>query len=330
MKADLELKFSVANYHRTRPLLDGKMKTEGIKPAYYAAAPGEACLRPIYEEFDVAEMSLSWYAMARARNEPVYALPIFPLRMFVQAYIFCGADSGIETPRDLIGKRIGMDRYRLTIGLWARGILQEHHGVRPNQVQWFTADPEGAGFQAPADVEVTATGEDAEDMLLKGDVDALISPNVPDSFRAGDPRIRRLFEPCRPAVEQYFAATGIFPITHTLVVREELLEREPWIVDSLVKAFEAADACCRSEYQYPKRLFFPTAQLILEEEEQRFGKNPWQEGLAPNAHTLDKFMEYAAAQGYTPRVLGIAEAFWPGIKAADASKRPTARRVGAA
>jgi 4,5-dihydroxyphthalate decarboxylase len=161
-------------------------------------------------------------------------------------------------------------------------------------------------------------------------VEALISPNVPDSFRAGDPRIRRLFEPCRSAVEQYFAATGIFPITHTLVVREELLEREPWIVDSLVNAFEAADAFCRREYDYPKRLFFPTAQLILEAEEQRFGKNPWQEGLAPNAHTLDKFMQYAAAQGYTTRVLGIAEAFWPGIKAVDAFERPTARLVGAA
>ena len=330
MKADLELTLSVADYHRTRPLLDGDVKLAGIKPSFYTAARGEACLRPVYEEFDVAEMSLSWYAMARSRNEPVYALPIFPMRMFVQPYIYCGANSGIKEPRDLIGKRIGMDRYRLTIGLWARGILQERHGVSPNQLHWFTTDPEGAGFQAPADIKVTVTGEDAEDMLLKGDVDALISPNVPDSFRAGDPRIRRLFEPCRPAVEQYFAATGIFPITHTLVIREELLEREPWIADSLVNAFEAADAFCRSEYDYPKRLFFPTAQLILEEEEQRFGKNPWQEGLAPNARTLDKFMQYAAAQGYTPRVLSIAEAFWPGIKAADASERPTARLVGVA
>ena len=330
MKADLKLTLSIADYHRTRPLLDGNVKLSGISPSFYTAARGEACLRPVYEEFDVAEMSLSWYAMARARNEPVYALPIFPMRMFAQPYIYCGANSGIEQPRDLAGKRIGMDRYRLTIGLWARGILQEHHGVRPNQMHWFTTDPEGAGFQAPPDVEVTVTGQDAEEMLLKGDVDALISPNVPDAFRAGDPRIRRLFEPCRPAVEQYFAATGIFPITHTLVVREELLEREPWIVESLVDGFAAADAFCRSEYDYPKRLLFPTAQLILEEEEQRFGKNPWQEGLAPNARNLDKFMQYAAAQGYTPRVLGTAEAFWPGIKALEGSKRPAARLAGAA
>lgn len=323
MKADLDLTISLADYHRTRPLLDGDVKFAGIKPSFYSAARGEACLRPVYEEFDVAEMSLSWYAMARSRNEPVYALPIFPMRMFAQPYIYCGANSRIKEPRDLVGKRIGMDRYRLTIGLWARGILQEQYGVKPSEVSWFTTDPEGAGFAVPADVKVTVTGQDAEEMLLKGDVDALISPNVPDSFRAGDPRIRRLFAPCRPVVEQYFAATGIFPITHTLVVREELLAREPWIAGSLTEAFAAADAFCRREYDYPKRLFFPTAQLILEEEEQRFGKNPWAEGLTPNAHTLDKFMQYAAEQGYTPRVLSIAETFWPGVSA-------NARLAGAA
>ena len=114
------------------------------------------------------------------------------------------------------------------------------------------------------------------------------------------------------------------------MVREELLAREPWIVDSLVKAFEAADAFCREEYEYPKRLFFPTAQLILEEEGRRFGRNPWQEGLAPNAHTLDKFMQYAAAQGYTPRVLSIPESFWPGTKPVAASERSRGHLVGAA
>jgi 4,5-dihydroxyphthalate decarboxylase len=321
MTANLELKFSIADYHRTRPLMNGSVKVDGIKPSFYAAAPGEACLRPIYEEYDVAEMSLSWYVMARARSEPVYALPIFPLRMFIHPYIYCGVNSAIREPRDLIGKRVGMDLYRLTVGLWARGILEERHGVTPSQIHWFTSEAEGAGFEVPVDVKVTIANDNVEAMLLRGDVDALISPNVPNCFRAGDPRIRRLFEPCRPVVEQYFAETGIFPITHTVVVREELLRREPWIAGSLVKAFDTADAVCRKEYDYPKRLSFPTSVLLLEEEEQRFGKDPWQNGLAPNAHTLAKFMEYAAAQGYTPRVLSLEEAFWPGAKASDTAQQ---------
>jgi len=321
MKPDLELKFSVADYHRTRPLLNGKVKIEGIKPDFHAAAPGEACLRPVYEEFDIAEMSLSWYAMTRARNEPVYALPIFPLRMFVQPYIHCSINSGIKEPRDLIGKRVGMDRYRLTVGLWARGILQESYGIEPHQIDWFTGEAEGAGFETPAGIKITVANEDPEQLLLRGEVDALISPNVPKSFRAGDPRIRLLFDPCRPAVEQYFAETKMFPITHTVVVREELLQREPWIVDSLVNAFDAADALCRKEYDYPKRLSFPTSVLLLDEEERKFGKNPWQNGLAANAHTLEKFMQYAAAQGYTPRVLSIEECFWPGAQASASKPR---------
>jgi 4,5-dihydroxyphthalate decarboxylase len=329
MTTNLQLKFSVADYHRTRPLMDGSVEVDGVKPIFYAAAPGEACLRPIYEEYDVAEMSLSWYVMARARNEPVWALPIFPLRMFIHAYIYCGANSGIEEPRDLIGKRVGMDLYRLTVGLWARGILQERHGVTPSQIHWVTSEPEGAGFQVPGDVEVTIANRNVEEMLLRGEVDALISPNVPGSFRAGDRRIRRLFQPCRPVVEQYFADTGIFPITHTVVVREELLQREPWLAGSLIKAFDTADAACRKEYDYPKRLSFPTSVLLLEEEERRFGKNPWQNGMAPNAHTLAKFMQYAAEQGYTPRTLSLEEAFWPCTKATDAAPQPSRRLMGA-
>jgi len=329
MTADLDLRFSIADYHRTMPLLNGSVRVDGIRPSFYASAPGEACLRPVYEEYDVAEMSLSWYVMARARNEPVYALPIFPLRMFIHAYIYCGANSGIGEPRDLIGKRVGMDLYRLTVGLWARGILQENHGVTPSQICWFTSGAEGAGFEVPADVEVTITDDNVEEMLLRGDVDALISPNVPNSFRAGDPRIRRLFQPCRQVVEQYFAETGIFPITHTVVVREDLLRREPWIAGSLIRAFDTADAACRKEYDYPKRLSFPTSMLLLEEEEQRFGKNPWQNGMAPNAHTLAKFMQYAAEQGYTRRVLSLEEAFWPGAKTSDAAQQPLRRLMNA-
>jgi 4,5-dihydroxyphthalate decarboxylase len=324
MKTELELRFSVADYHRTRPLLDGEVKMEGIKPNFHPAARGEACLRPIYEEFDVAEMSLSWYVMARARNEPVYALPIFPLRMFVQAYIFCGANSGIAEPRDLIGKRVGMDLYRLTVGLWSRGILEEHYGVKPDQIHWFTSQAEGAGFQIPSGVKVTLANEDVEDMLLHGAVDAVIAPNVLESFRAGDPRVRRLFTPCRPVIERYFADTGIFPITHTVVVGERLLRREPWIADRIIEAFDAADAVCRAEYDYPKRLSFPTAVLLLDEEAQRFGKNPWQNGLALNAHTLETFMRYAAAQGYVPRAPSLGEVFWP-----EAKQLPTERLVAA-
>jgi 4,5-dihydroxyphthalate decarboxylase len=329
MMGDLELKFSVADYHRTRPLLNGDVTLEGIRPSFHAAAPGEACLRPVYEEFDVAEMSLSWYVMARDRGEPVYALPIFPLRMFVQPYIYYRPNAGIADPRDLIGKRVGIDLYRLTVGLWARGILQEHYGVSPDEIHWFTSEPEGAGFQVPAKLKLTQANEDPEKLLLNGEIDALIAPNVPKSFRSGDKRIRRLFQRCRESIEDYFEKTKIFPITHTVVVREDLLLKEPWIAERVVHAFQEANDICRKEYEYPKRLSFPTSALILEEEERKFGKDPWAHGLEANRHILETFMDYAVSQGYTGRRLDIGDAFWPKSALSAGSKETHPSLVGA-
>jgi len=302
----------LADYHRTRPLLSGEVTADRIKLKPQRAIPGEACLRPVYEEFDIAEMSMSWYMMARCRKEPVIALPIFPLRMQIHPYIFCSSSSGIERPEDLKGKRIGMDQYRLTVGLWARGILQEYYGVRPGDCHWVTSEPEGAGFQLPASVKITVQNELTEALLLRGEIDALIPPNVVPSFHAKDSRIRRVFKDPRAAVNEYFRKTKIFPITHALVVRQSLFDQHPWLVSSLLNAFTEAEKLCRKSYDYAKRLALPTAVLILEEEEETFGANPWGHGLTPeNLVVLEKFVQYAEEQGYIPYRPQLSELFAP-------------------
>jgi 4,5-dihydroxyphthalate decarboxylase len=312
MTQDLELTLMLADYHRTRPILSGEVSAKGIKFSPRPAVPGEACLRPVYEEFDIAEMSLSWYMMARGRNEPVTALPIFPLRMQIHPYIFCSTLSGIERPEDLKGKKIGMDEYRLTVGLWARGILQEYHGVRPEECEWFTSSPERAGYKPPANVKITVVDKPTEDLLLSGELDALIPPNIVPSFRAKDPRIRRVFRDIRTTVNEYFRKTKIFPITHTLVVRQSLLEEHPWLVSSLLSAFTEAEKLCRKSYDYAKRLAFPSAVLILEEEDETFGANPWVHGLTPeNKVVLEKFVQYANEQGYISLRPPLSELFAP-------------------
>ncbi|HEX4987230.1 MAG TPA: hypothetical protein VFW91_00500 [Candidatus Binatia bacterium] len=312
MAKEVELTLMLADYHRTRPLLSGEVTVDGVKLNPQRAVPGEACMRPVYEEFDIAEMSLSWYMMARCRNEPVIALPIFPLRMQIHPYIFCGTASGIKGPEDLKGKKIGMDEYRLTVGLWARGILREYHGVRPEECQWFTSSPERAGYQPPAGVNITVVDEPAEALLLRGEIDALIPPNIVPSFRAKDPRIRRVFKDPRTTVNEYFGKTKIFPITHTLVVRQSLFDEHPWLVSSLVNAFTEAEERCLKSYDYAKRLAFPSAVLILEEEEETFGKNPWAHGLTPeNQIVLEKFVQYAHEQGYIPYRPKISDLFAP-------------------
>ena len=312
MPKDLELTLMLADYHRTQPLLSGAVAVDGVRFRPKAAVPGEACLRPVYEEFDVAEMSLSWYVMARSRREPVIALPVFPLRMFVHPYVFCSASSDIVSPKDLEGKRVGMDEYRLTVGLWARGILQEYYGVKPEDMFWTTSAPEGAGFVPPEGVRITVQDESTEALLLNGELDALIPPNIPQSFRLRDPRIRRVFADSRKAVTEYFAQTGIFPITHTLVARQSLVDEHRWLVERIVDAFERAEKLCREAYQYPKRVYFPTSVLLLEEEEEVFGENPWEHGLNErNRRTLEKFLQYAEEQGYIPCRPKVQEIFAP-------------------
>ena len=312
MTRDLELTLLLADYHRTRPILDGDVTARGIKLQRRRAETGEACMRPVYEEFDIAEMSLSWYTMARCRKEPVIALPIFPLRMQIHPYIFCSPSSAIERPEDLKGKKIGMDQYRLTVGLWARGILQEDYGVSPEECEWFTSEPEGAGYQPSPNVKITVAGKSAEAMLLNGKIDALIPPNIVASFRAKDARIRRLFKDPRATINEYFRRTKIFPITHTLVVRQTLFDENPWLVSSLLDAFNEAEERCRKSYEYAKRVAFPSAVLILEEEEEVFGDNPWSHGLtAQNQVVLEKFVQYAHEQGYIPERPPLGELFAP-------------------
>ncbi len=307
-----ELSLMMTRYDRTQPFFSGAVTVDGAQlNVCPPPVQGDACYKPVYEQFDIAEMSLSWYVMARLRGEPLIALPIFPLRMFIQPYLFCREPSAIETPADLRGKKIGIQQYRITVGLWARGILKERHGVDYSANEWITSEPEGAGFQVPGNIKLALKNENLETLLLDGALDALILPNVSKAVRAGDPRIRRVYADCRSAVGDYFQATGIFPITHTIVVHQRLLAKYPWLCHQLVKAFNEADRLCQIDYEYPKRFSFPTAVLFLEEEEKRFGNNPWTHGIEPNRKVLEKFVEYARDQGYIPFQPALDDIFAP-------------------
>ena len=147
--------------------------------------------------------------------------------------------------------------------------------------------------------------------VVAGAVDALLLPNVSKAFRSGDPRIRRVFSDCRAAVFEYFHSTGIFPITHTMVVHERLLKKHPSLCAEVVDAFNRAEGECQRTYEYPKRFSFPTAVLFLEEEEKRFGRNAWQHGLAANRKVLEKFVEYAKDQGYISYKPALDDVFAP-------------------
>jgi 4,5-dihydroxyphthalate decarboxylase len=309
----LPLDIAFSDYDRTRPLVDRRALPAGIEPTYTTRDIGDFCHRPVYEEFDAAEMSLSWYVAARGRGEPVIALPIFPLRMPVQAYMYTRSDAPYTSPTELRGKRIGVMGYRFTVMLWLRGIIEDTWGVRPSEMTWVsTLAAEGAGFVYPKDVPIEVrAGADPQQLLLDGDVDAVFSPVVLQGIIDGDPRLRRLLPDARAACADYYAATKIFPITHTIVVGEALLRREPWIAASLVDAFERAQELCDRDYAEPKFLSAPDAVLTLEAARRDFGSPLYAHRLAPNRHVLETFLRYAHAQGYIARPLDLDTLFAP-------------------
>ncbi len=293
------LTLAVGAYDRTLALLDGRVRPRGLRLDARNEPVGEFCRRPVYEMYDAAEMSFSWYLMARSRGEPVIALPIFPLRMWIHAFLFCLSDDPYAGPHDLVGKRIGVPRYRWTVNLWVRGIFQEHYGIRPEEFRWITTEEEGADFQAPRSIPLTfRAGEDIEALLLHREVDALLLPVTPQLFQQRDPRIRRLFPDCPGEVRNYFDKTGIFPITHTVVMSEALWRDKPWTAESLVEAFKSAQTECAKFYSDSKRLSIVQAPFILEEERATFGPDPWAHGMEPNRHVLETFVRYAHEQGY--------------------------------
>jgi 4,5-dihydroxyphthalate decarboxylase len=303
---------AVADYDRTRPIIDGRVKAEGIALNTETAWIGDFCTRPVYEQYDAAEMSLSWYVAARCRGEPVVALPVFPLRMPVLAYVLVRADAPYEAPRDLRGKRIGAPLYRLTVNLWLRGIFREHYGLAPEDVTWVTCETEGAaGFVIPPEIKVEAAKGGTPDALLeRGEVDAILVPQLPQSFLAGTSKLRRLFRDAQAEMRGFVRRTGIFPITHTVVMKEELARREPWIAENLYRAFaEAQRQCDRFLFADSKHLSLPDAVFLLEEQRAAYGDDPWVQGLGPNRHVIATFLRYAHEQGYIPRVMAVDELF---------------------
>jgi 4,5-dihydroxyphthalate decarboxylase len=312
-RPSLPLNITFCDYDRTRPLVDGSVTLPGIDPTYTLNIGREFCVRPVYEEYDVAEMSFSWYLMARDRGEPVRAFPIFPLRMPPLSHIYVRSDAPYHTPADLRGRRVASEAYRLTVNLWLRGLCSEFYGLEPQDVEWFSSfEDEGAGFVLPDGITLHLDAGDPETLLLDGRVDALFMPNAPDAFTAGDPRIRRLFADHQAENEAYYRKMHGVPMTHVVVAHEDLLEREPWIVGRLVEGFRAAQALVDKAYRRPKFLSIPGALEALERQRRVLGTTTmFTHGLDGNRNLVNAFARYGYEQRYTQRLLDADELFAP-------------------
>jgi 4,5-dihydroxyphthalate decarboxylase len=313
----MRLRFNGVAYDRTLPLISGEVQPEGMELEYVTDLPN-AIFRRMFatEEFDASELSSSNFIIERARGDRRFvAIPVFPSRVFRHNSMYVNVDAGIEQPRDLIGRRVGIPEYLQTANFWARGILQDEYGVRPEELRWVRGDTEKLKLPLPASLDITQAppGRTLSDLLEAGEIDALISPRKPACIEARSPSVRRLF-PDYPRVEaEYFQRTGHFPIMHLVAIRHHVYERDRSIARRLYEAFVEAK---RRAYAGLAEGVFLTTSLPLqiayaEESRATFGDDPFPYGTAANRHTLAAVARYVHEQGMADRVLDVEEIVVP-------------------
>lgn len=318
----LDLTLACGDYDRTRALADGRVRVEGVDLHYVPLEPEEVFFRMArHQEFDAAELSLSTYVVSLFRDGPFVAIPIFPSRMFRHSGVYLNTGAGITAPGDLSGRLVGLPEYQLTALVWIRGILAEHHGLAVTAPRYRTGglhDPgraEKVALNLPPEIDIApvAAGRTLSEMLLAGEIDALYSPRAPRPFQGGDPRVGRLFPDARRAEADYFRATGVFPIMHTVVLRREVYERNRWLARSLTKAFVAAKRVAEQEIRRTAALsiMLPWALEEIADTERLLGADWWTYGLEANRTALDTFLRYAHEQYLAPRLLTAGELFAP-------------------
>lgn len=321
----MKLPLTVAcwDYDRTRALFDGRIEIEGCDANYLSLPVEETFFRALRSsEFDVAELSLSSYTVLRSRRKSPYtAIPVFLSRMFRHSAIYVRRDRGITAPRDLVGKTLGVPEFQLTAPVWVRGILEDEYGVRSSDVSWRTGGVEEPGrhekvsIENGAGINIQPIPSDAtlNQWLVDGRIDGIVAPRAPSAFMNGHPDIVRLFPEFRETEKAYYAKTGIFPIMHVVGIRNELVERHPWLAASVFKAFTRAKNHAQRDLSELAALKATLPWLASEYEETiaLMGNDFWRYGVPGNEAVLDAFLRYHHTQGLSERQMSIGELFAP-------------------
>jgi 4,5-dihydroxyphthalate decarboxylase len=324
--ADLELTFACWDYDRTRPLMDGRVKPDGIELDIKVLRPRETFRRMLdAKEFQASELSLASYAALKGRGEcPFVAVPAALSRIFRHSCIYVRTGAGIQRPEDLRGKRVGTSQWSATALVFMRGMLAHDYGVKSQDMHWFMGglssfvEPPLIPLDLPSNIELDflSDRQTLEQMFEAGELDALLSIYMPKLFVDGSASITRLFPHYKQAEQDYYRRTRIFPIMHTVVLREDVHRAHPWAAQSLYNALlEARDLAVDGLYDSDAlRVALPWLLDHVEETRRVFGNDFWAYGLAPNRPTYEAIGRYVYEQGLSPRVVTADELFAPGIE----------------
>lgn len=253
-------------------------------------------------EFDISEMAIVTYLQGKEIGKPLTALPIFPLRAFPHGAIQYNVDSGVQSPKDLEGRKVGVRAYAGTAGVWARGLLQSEYGVDPSSITWVLNDNEHLDeCPNPSNTELIK-GANLGEMLINGDIAAAIGFQGVEA-----PNVKMLIPSPRQAQAEWFTRTGIFPINNTIVVKDEVLAADPPLAVALFNAFKLAKA------DYVERLHKSGEKARDEEADLRFmeivGDDPSPLGVYENHKALEAILQYSLDQKVISRQFTVDELF---------------------
>jgi 4,5-dihydroxyphthalate decarboxylase len=320
---NLKLTLACWDYDRTRPLMDGRVKPDGIDLDIEVLRPRQAFQRMLdSQEFQVSELSLASYTALRGRGAcPFVAIPVVLSKIFRHSCIYVRTEAGIDKPQELKGKRVGTSQWSSTGLVFMRGMLQHDYGVRAQDMHWFMGglntfvEPPLIPLDLPKEIRLDfLSGQQTlEAMFAAGELDALLSLYIPKLFLAGSAQIARLFPDYKQVEQDYYRRTHIFPIMHTVVLREDIYRAHPWAAASLYRAFcQARDLAVDGLYDTDAlRVALPWLIDHVEETWRVFGKDFWAYGLEPNRATFEAIGRYVHEQGLSPRIVSADELFAP-------------------
>ena len=298
------LRTAVGNYGHTTPLKDGTVSSDSFGMEHIEVSPVTSIFRRMVREleFDVAEMALSTYLCARAHGKQFTGIPIFLTRAFYHGGLLVNRQSGIETPKDLEGKRVGVRSYTLTPGVWTRGLLQTEYGVDLDAVTWvLSGDEHVAEYVAPSNV-VSSSNSNLGEMLVSGEIDAAIGAGAVDS-----PDIVPLFHGADDADAAWHRKTGIYPISHMVVVKNAALEANSDLAQELCSTFKTAKSLYMERFQSGDAN--DAADRALQKMAEVVGDDPIPYGVESSRKTLETFVGFNVDQKVIPQHVDVEELF---------------------
>jgi len=320
--------FTIAgyDYDRVSAIRDGKVSIEGAE-INFEVSNIYSLNKTVFgteQSYDVAEIGLIPYISKYINNEfrDYTLIPVFISRTFRHRNIYVHADSGIEKPEDLIGKRVGTPGYGMSSNTWIRGLLLDEYGVRADDFQWIESDKSSDGATINSGFAKYYFGEDfplvkgpegidESELLLTGQCDALITAITPKAYLERNPKIRQLFPKAKETEIAYFKKTGMFPIMHVVAIKTDLLKKEPWLAKAVFDLYSEAKSIAYKNLETTTvvRTSLPWTKDEYESTREIMGDNYWKYGIEANRKELEAIMRYVYEQGLTKEQIGFEEMF---------------------